>query len=132
MLRQNSLKVILCRQAPYIFELFFMTVMRLSHGFLRIVKRSSVNRLQLGFVNVFIVNTMFRCLTDLNIIYLRRSVHDIVVIKWCSKWWANEYYFYPFLIIRSRSEKWPTIFLECLICVIYRYSGNHWSFYFVD
>ena len=53
-------------------------------------KRSSIHRLQLGFVNVFIASIGFCSFTTLNVMYLRRSVRDVVVLKCCLKWTANE------------------------------------------
>ena len=38
----------------YIYKFLFITVTRLSRIFLRIVKRSSIHKLQLGFVNISI------------------------------------------------------------------------------
>ena len=87
---QNLWKQVLCRQAPYISEFLFMIVMRLPRSFLRILRRSSIHILQLGFVNVFIAPIGFRCFTTLNVMYLRKSVRDVVVLKFCSKWAANE------------------------------------------
>ena len=57
---------------------------------LRINKRSSIHRLQFGFISVFIAPIGFSCFTTLNVIYLRRYVGDVVELKYCSKWAANE------------------------------------------
>ena len=48
----------------------------------------------------------------LNVIYLRISVRDVIVLKFCMKWAANESDFCPLLSRRCRSEKWPHMFLE--------------------
>ena len=96
-------KHVLCRQAPYISEFLFMIVTRLSRIFLRIARRSSIHRLQLGFVNVFIAPIWFICFTTLNVMYLRKSVRDVVVLKCCSKLAANESDFCRFL---SRRRRW--------------------------
>ena len=85
MLSKNWWKQVLCRQAPYISEFLFMIVTRLSRIFLSIVRRSSIHRLQLGFVNAFIVPIGFGCFTTLNVMYLRKSVRDVVVLKCCLK-----------------------------------------------
>ena len=69
----------------------------LSRSFLRIVRRSSIHRLQLGFVNVFIAPIGFSCFTNLNVMYLRKSVRGVLVLKCCSKWAANKSDFCPFL-----------------------------------
>ena len=65
LIRENQQKVVLCRKEPYIFEFLFITVTRLSRIFLRIVKRYSIHRLQLGFVNVFIAPIRFSYFTTL-------------------------------------------------------------------
>ena len=133
MLRQNRWKVVLCWQAPYISELLFIIVTRLSRSFLRIVKRSSIYRLQFGLVNVFIVKIVFSWFATLNFIYLRRSVRDVVDLKCCSKCAANESDFCLFLSRLRRSEKWPSIlFFERLLSVTYINSVTHGAFYFVD
>ena len=71
----------------------------------RTVEGSYIHRLQVGFIIVFIVPVGFSYFTTLNVMYLRRSVHDIVALKCCSKWAANESEFFLFLIGRRRSEK---------------------------
>ena len=82
-----------------------MIVTRLSCIFLRIVKRSSKHRFQLGFGNVLIAPIGFICFTYLNVIYLRRSVRDVVVLKVCPKWAENESNLCPLLSGRRRLEK---------------------------
>ena len=82
-----------------------MIVTRLSRSFLKIIRRSSIHRLQLGFVNVFIAPIEFNCFTTLNVMYLRKSVCGVVVLKCCSKWAANESNICPFLSRRRRSDK---------------------------
>ena len=104
-LTQNLWKQVLCWQAPYISQFLFMIVTRLSRSFLRIIKCSSIHRLQLGFVNFFIAPIRFSCLTTLNVMYLRNSVRDVVVLMCCLKWAANESDFFPFLSRRRRLEK---------------------------
>ena len=74
-----------------------MSVMRLSRSFLKIINHPSIHRLQLGFVNDFIAPIELICVTNLNVINLRRFMRDILDLKWCSKWAANESYFCPFL-----------------------------------
>ena len=64
-------------------------------------------RLQLGFIDFSIAPIKFRCFTNLNEIYLRRSVSDVEVLKCCTKWAANESDFCPLLSRRRRSEKCP-------------------------
>ena len=68
-----------------------------SHIFLRIVKCSSVNRLQFSLVNVFISPIGFSCFTTLNVIYLRRFERDVVVLKCCSKRKSNDSGFFLLL-----------------------------------
>ena len=58
--------------------------------FFRVVKRSCIHKLQLGFVNVFIAPIGFSCFSTLNVIHLRSSVRDVVLLKCCTKWAANE------------------------------------------
>ena len=62
-------------------EFLFIIVTRLSRSFLRIVKSSCIHRLQFAFVNIFVATIGFSCFITLNVIYLRRSVHDVVVLK---------------------------------------------------
>ena len=50
-LSNNQWKVVLGQQAPYISKFLFISVTHLSRRFLRIIKHSSIHRLQLGFVN---------------------------------------------------------------------------------
>ena len=95
-------KQVLCWQAPYISEFLFIIVTRLSRSFLRIVRRSSIHRLQLGFLNVFIAPIGFICFTTLNVMYLRKSLRDLVLLKCCSKWAANECNFCPFLRLQYK------------------------------
>ena len=64
---------------------------------LRILKRSSIHRLQLGFVIVFIAPIGFSCFNTLNDIHFRISVRDVVVLKCCLEWASNESDFCPFL-----------------------------------
>ena len=105
----------------------------LSHSFFRIVEPSCIHRLQLGFINVFIASIRFICFITLNIIHLCRSVRDVVLLKWCTKWATNESDFCPFLSRHCRSEKWPSIlFLEFLLSVTYINSVTHAAFYFID
>ena len=66
---------------------------------------TTIHKVQVGFVNVSIAPIGFRCFTNLNDIHLHRSVHDVVELKCCSKWAANESDFCPFLRRRRRSEK---------------------------
>ena len=68
MIRQNIRKVVLCQRDPYIYEVLFITMTGLSNSFLRIVKHSSMHKLQLGFVNVFIVTIGCICNTTLDMI----------------------------------------------------------------
>ena len=109
MLRQNLWKHVLCRQALYISEFLFIIMTCLSHSFLRIVKRSSIHWLKLNLLNIFIAPIGLSCFTTLNVMYLRKSVRDVVVLKCCSKWAANGSDFCPFLSSRRRLKKWPSI-----------------------
>ena len=72
-LRKNRRKVIFFRKDLYISDFLFITVTRLSCSCFRIIKHSSILRLQLGFINCFIAPIGFSCFTTLNVIYLRRS-----------------------------------------------------------
>ena len=96
MIRKNRWKVVLFWQALYINKLLFITVTRLSRSLLKTVKRSSIHRLQLGFIKVFFASVGFGYLTTLNVIYLRRFLHDVVALKCCLKWAANESGFFLF------------------------------------
>ena len=100
--------------------------------FLRFFKRSSIDRSQLGFLNVFIAPIKFSYLTNLKVIYLRRYVCDVVVLKCYSKRAANESDFCPFLSRYRRLDKWPSIIFLCLLCVTYINSVTHGAFYLVD
>ena len=84
----------------------FITVTHFSRSFFRIIKRSYIHRLQLGFVNVFIAPIGFICFNNLNVIHFRRSVRAVELSKCCTKWAANESDFCPFLSRHCRSEKW--------------------------
>ena len=77
----------------------------LSLRFFSIVKRSSIHKLHLGFVNFYIAPIGLIYLTTLSDMHLRRSVHDVVYLKCCSKWAANESDFFQFLKRRNRLEK---------------------------
>ena len=105
MLSQNLWKVVLYRKAPYISKFLFISVTHLPRRFLRIVRRSSIHRLQLGFVTVFIAPIGLSSFTTLNVVHLRRSVREVADLKCCSKWAANDYYFCPFLRRCRRLEK---------------------------
>ena len=93
-LRQNWWKVFLYRKALYISQLLFVIVTRLSHSIFRIVKRSYIHKLQLGFVNIFIAPIRFSCFTTLNVMYLSRSVHAVVVLNCCYTWASKESCFF--------------------------------------
>ena len=80
-------------------------MINLSRRFLRTDKHSSMHRLQLGFVNVFIAPIGLICFTTLNVMHLRRSVQGVVDLNYCSKRSANESYFCPFLRRRWTSDK---------------------------
>ena len=96
-------------QAPYIYEFLFISATHLSRIFLRVVKRSSIHRLQLGFVILFIDTIGLICFTTFNGMHLCSSVHYIVGLQFCLEWAANEPYFCPFLRRRWTSDKWPPI-----------------------
>ena len=49
-----------------------------------------MHRLQLNFLNVFIATIGLICFDNLNVMHLCRNVSDIVYLKCCSKWVANE------------------------------------------
>ena len=104
-LRKNWWKVVLCQQDLYVSEFLLITVTHFSRWFFRMVKRSSVHRLQLGFVHVFIAPIGFIWFTALNVAYLRRSVRDVVALRFCSKRAANESNFCPLLIRYRISDK---------------------------
>ena len=129
MIRQNQRKVVLFQQVPYICELLFIILTRLSCRFFRIVKYSSIHRLQLGLVNVFIAKIGLNFFTNLNVMHLRRYVLNIIDSKWCLKRAANEFDFFLFLRRYRRSEKWTSlIYLECLMSIIYINSITHRAF----
>ena len=83
----------------------FIIATSLSRSFLRIVKHSSIHRLQFDFVNIFIGPISFSSFNTLDVIYLRRYVRDVVVLKCCTKWAENESDFYPFLSRRRILEE---------------------------
>ena len=56
---------------------------------LRIVKRYSLHRLELGFINIFITKNGLSCFTTLNVMHLHRSMRDAVDLK-CSVKWATD------------------------------------------
>ena len=131
MLRQNQWKVVLFREAPYISEFLFITMTRLSHLYFRVVKRSSIHKLQLGFVNVYIAPIGFSCFTTLNIMYFCRSVCDVVELSCCSTWAANESGFCLFLeVLVNKIEDCP--FFKCLLSVTCINRFTHIEFYFID
>ena len=70
-LRKNWRKVVLWWQTPYKYEIFFIIVTHLSRIFLRIVKSSSMHRLQLGFINYCIDKIVPIWFNTLNIMHLR-------------------------------------------------------------
>ena len=98
----------------------------------RIVKRSCIHKLQLGFVNVFIAPIVFSCFSTLNVIHLRCSVRNVVLLKCCTKWAANESDFCPFLRRGCRLEKLPSIFFLNPLSVTYINSVTLTAFYFID
>ena len=111
----------------------FITVTRFSCSIFRIVKRSCIHKLQLGFVNVFIAPIVFISFSTLNVIHLRSSVCDVVLLKCCTKWAANESDFCQFLSRRCRfGEMTIHSFLESLMSVTYINSVTHTAFYFID
>ena len=106
---------------PVYLQVFFITMMRLSHIFFRIVKCSSIHRLQFSVKNVFIAPIVFNWFATLSIIYLRRSVRVVVVLKCCWKSSANEYDLCTFLSGRRRSDKWTSNYLQVSgVCYIYK------------
>ena len=64
-----------------------------------------IKMLEFGFIDAFIAPIRFSYFTTLNVIYLRRSVREVVALKCYSKWSANESDFCPFLSKHRRSEK---------------------------
>ena len=91
-----------------------------------------MHRLQLSFVNFFIAPIGFRCFPTLNVIYLRIYVRDVVVLKCCSKWAANESYFsHSWVDVVDRKNDRP-FFFESLPSVPYINSVTHRAFYFID
>ena len=81
--RKNRRKVLLCRQALYISDILFISVVFLSHRFLRIFKRSYIHSLKLGFANDLISLIGLIYLIKLNVIHLRKSLCDVVYSKCC-------------------------------------------------
>ena len=110
----------------------FITVTRFSHSIYRIVKRSCIHKLQSGFVHVFITPIRFSCFITLNVIHLHSSVCDLVLLKCCTNWAANESDFCPFLSKRCRSEKMTILsFLESLLSVTYINSVTRTAFFLI-
>ena len=109
----------------------FITVTYLLRSLQRIVKRSCIYILQLVFVNIFIAPIWFICFTTMNVIYLRRSVRDVEVLKCCSKWAANEYEFFHSWVEVGDWRNDHTFFKSNL-SVTYINSVTHGAFYFVD
>ena len=68
-------------QAPYISKFLFISVTFLSCRFLRISKRSSLQRLKLCFINDFIDQIGLVWFTILNFIHVYKSVFDVVYFK---------------------------------------------------
>ena len=130
-LRKNIRKIILCQNAPCISEFSFISVTRLSHIIWRNFKRSFIHRLELGLVNISIYPIRLRCFATLNVMHLRRSVHDVVDLKWCSKWAANESYFCPFLEDVGHWRNDIHNFLKYLPIVTYMNIVKYGEFYFV-
>ena len=71
----------------------------------RIVKGSSIHKLQLYSIKKFVTPNGFSYLSNLNGMYLCKSVFDAVSSKCCFKCLANESDFRPFLIRRRKYEK---------------------------
>ena len=69
---------------------YIINVTFLLRSSLSIVKGSSIHRLKLGSENYFISPIELRCFTTLNAIQLQKYVHDIVCLKCCLEWAANE------------------------------------------
>ena len=70
-----------------------------------IVRSSSIQRLQLGFVKVFIVITGLICFTNLNGMHLRGYVRDVSDLNFWSKWAEHKSGFCMFLRRLRRSDK---------------------------
>ena len=83
-----------------------------------ITKRSSIHKLQLIFVNAFVAPIALGCLTYLNIIHICMSVCDVIDLKCCSWWAANESNFFPVLGRRWISEKLQYILFLSICCVL--------------
>ena len=118
-LRENGWKVVLCGQALYISKLMIMGVTRSSCTFLRVVKKLSIHRLQLGFVNSFIAEIRLIFFTNLNVKKFCKFLCDIVSLKRCSKWASNEPDFCPLLRRCWTSEKWPSNISLNIWCVLH-------------
>ena len=81
------------------------------------------------FVNVFIAPIGFSYFTTLNVIYLHRSVRDVVVLKCCTKWAANESNFFSVLEQTLQiGEMTIHYFFESLLSVTYINSVTHGAF----
>ena len=118
----------LCHQAPYISKLFFISIMCLSW----ILKCSSVHRLQLGFVNVFIDTIRLSCFITLNVMNLHKSVRDVVYLKCCLKWAANKSDLFHLREDVGDRRNYCQFFIKCLLSVTYINSGTHEAFYLID
>ena len=129
LLRKNWWKFVLCQEAPEIFDPFFIKVTRLWRRFSRINKHSSINKLQLGFVNDFIAPIILRSFTTLKVIHLRKSMSDVVDLKCCSKWSANESDFCPFLRRVWPSDKWMSILFLNVWCVLPIQIASHLEYF---
>ena len=132
MLRKNISKVVSCYWDPYISELLFITVTRLSHSFFGIVKRSSIHRFQLVFVIFFIAPIGLICFTTLNAIHFVRSVRDVVYLNCCSRWAENESFFLICEKTLEIVEMTVHYFIECLMSVTYINSSMHRAFYSIN
>ena len=62
-----------------------------------LILKRKVQRLQLAFVTVLIAPIRFSWFATLNVMYLHRSVRDLLESKFYSKLAVNEYYFPCFL-----------------------------------
>ena len=120
-IRQNQCGIVLCQQAPEISKILLLIVTCLSRSFLRIVKFSSIHRLLLCVVNVYIASIRFSCFTTLNVIYLCRSLHDVVLLKCCSKWALNKSGFFRSWVDEVDQRNWrPFFFWNSAECYLYK------------
>ena len=105
-------------KASYISIFLFMSAIFLSCRFFRIIKRPSIHRFQLIYLNDSIAPMGLICLTNLKVIKLWKSVSDAVYLGCFLNWAVNESSFCPLFRINWTTEKLPSIIFLNVCCVL--------------